>query len=286
VANTLERALMDAQVKVTDEVVSYVRNRAQGIAQGHIDPSQDRLQADPKYVQRAKEASSRVERWVQAQKEDPTRGVSLLKGRAGESVSGSSRGGPAGQGSHQRISVEGSRVPTEIARANPIAKAHYYATNAVRGYNFLVYLRRTSAPELRQVFLSRDLTRIVSRRVSASEDDDDLMSIRISDITDIYLGHKTEVFKSVRNATRHVLKEETAFSVVSELTSLDIEAETFEYRQHWASIFAWCINELRPNGVLTTLIKAGKLTVVNQLNRNVKDEVKDRSVLQVVISNT
>jgi hypothetical protein len=101
---------------------------------------------------------------------------------------------------------------------------------------------------------------------------------------DIPLGHKTEVFKSVRSVTRHV-KEETAFSIVTELTSLDIECETFEYRNHWASIFAWIVNELRATGVLTTLLKSNKLTVVNSLNRNVKDEVKDRSVLQVIISN-
>jgi hypothetical protein len=283
VAPTLERALMEAQVKVTDEVVNYVRTRAQGIMQGRIDPNQDRLQADPRYVARAKEASSRVERWMQTQRENPNRGVAFFAKRGETSTSGPNRGTSAA-GPQHRITIEGARIPTEIARANAIAKAHYYATNAVRGYNFLVYLRRTSAPELRQVFLSRDFTRIISRRATAGDDDEDLMTLRVNDVVDIPLGHKTEVFKSVRSVTRHV-KEETAFSIVTELTSLDIECETFEYRNHWASIFAWIVNELRATGVLTTLLKSNKLTVVNSLNRNVKDEVKDRSVLQVIISN-
>jgi hypothetical protein len=282
VPQTLERALMDTQVKVVDEVVNFVRTRSQGILQGRIDPNKESLQADPKHVSRAKELNARVERWAQTQRQDPSRAINFSKS-GDSSVRVDDRSGFSGP--TNRIVIEGARLPPEIQRANAIAKAHYFATNAIRGYNFLVYVYRSSVPELRQVFLSRDFSRIISRRVTQNEEEEDLTSLRVGDISDILLGHKTEVFKTVRNATRHIIKEETAFSMVTNMTSLDIECETFEYRQHWAAIFAWVVNELRPSGILTTLVKSNKINVVNTLNRGSKDEIRDRSTLQVVISN-
>lgn len=292
---TVERALLDVQTKVAGEVISFVRNRESAIQQGKLDPRTERIQADPKYITRAKEINGRIERWVQQQKEAPVAsrasgnflasrtGSNLLANRPG----GASASDPAGP---VRIVLDGVRIPPEVARANAIDRAQYYLNACVKGYNFMMYLRRSMAPQLRHVFLTRDLTRLIARRVGAAAavegtDGDDELSIRVTDVVNVLLGHASDVFKDLRSLSRNPMREELAFSIVSSVgTTFDVECDSMDDRNYWAGAFVWIVNESRYGGVLATLYRAGKINVVDTIHRTgVNVEPRDRASLQVQI---
>lgn len=287
---TFDRAVMSVQLRLADEVVSFVKNRQSQIQQGLLDPRNERLNADPKYVEHARLFHTRTENFVQQQKDAPMRGTGLSYRR--DRVGGAGSPGTPGASTTRRIAIDSARVPPEVARGNPLTKASFYLSNAVRGAHALVIPRSKMVPELRHIFLSRDLHKIVARRVDAASTNaldsntDDTTSVRISDIADILLGHKTDVFREARIASKHMIREERAFSIITTIgATIDIECDSLEDRNYWASTFAWVINENRPGGVIQILQKAGKLSVVDSLNHT-KDsvEVVDRQTLQVRIA--
>lgn len=295
---TLDRAVAQVQTNLCNEAIAFVRNRYHQIQQGHLDPRNERLNADPKYVERMRAFHNRVEAFVQQQKDLPLGSRGQIAADGGALISSSGTGASHGTGGPQRIVVDGARLPAEVLRGNPITKASFYATNAIRGAQLLVILRRTMVPQLRSVFVSRDLTKIVARRPdvartgdpsrrSDASDSDDTMFIRLADVSDIVLGHRTDVFREARMASRHIAKEERAFSIVSASTgaTLDIECDSVDDRNLWATIFAWVVNESRMGGVLHVLSKAGKLAVVDTLNQTPNSvEVQDRQYLNVRIT--
>ncbi|CUG90528.1 Hypothetical protein, putative [Bodo saltans] len=291
---TFDRAVMSVQLRLADEVVSFVKNRQSQIQQGLLDPRNERLNADPKYVEHARQFHTRTEDFVQQQKDAPMRGTGLSYRRDRIGGGGTPVGTPgrAGGGPMRRIAIDSARVPPEVARGNPLTKASFYLSNAVHGMHSLVVPRSKMVPELRHIFLSRDLSKIIARRVDAlstnslDTNTDDTTSVRIADVADILLGHKTDVFREARIASKHMIREERAFSIITTIgATLDIECDSLEDRNYWASTFAWIINESRPGGVVQILVKAGKLSVVDSLNHTKESvEVSDRQTLQVRIA--
>jgi hypothetical protein len=278
---TLEHAMMQTQVKIADEVIAFVKNRQMSIQQGLTDPKKERMQADPRYIARAKESTSRVERWIQTQKDTPQAAAHLLDDKGASSPA---RGAAAGKrGALQPIVIEGASVPAEVARADDVAKACFFATNAVRGHRCMLYLRRTMAPQLRHVFLSRDFTKIYARRVGENAQDD-VMPINVSDVTDILLGHRTDVFKDIVSLSRHPMRAEAAFSITTSVgTTFDLECDSAQDRTYWASNFAYVVNEMRKGGTLAAL--GSRVAATDRVNRTRKDdEIADRTVLQVTVT--
>jgi hypothetical protein len=287
ILETLERALMDVQVSVSDEVIAFVRNRQQAIQAGTLDPKQERLQADPRYVTRAREMAARRDRWVEDHKDTDN----LRIGRGQQSLNNSSMNASALSTTQQQpnqlerpIVIDGARVPPDVARADPISKTVYFVGNAVRGFNFMMYSRQKMGPELRQVFLARDFSRIFARRVGGEGDDVQVM--RLADIVNIVQGHKTETFRDMLTASRHPLRPELAFSLISHLgPTFDLECDSAEDRNHWCTVFAWVVNESRRTGNLAALTRARKIAVIDVMNRTgPNEEPRDRSNLQVQIT--
>ena len=202
---SLESALMDVQVKASGQVITHVRERQREIQQGLRDPKQERLQADPKYVERAREIAGRIERWVEQQKDNPNKKGGLLKELPANLTDAAAAKVSAIEGAPtsatlQKITIEGARVPLDVARGNAIAKATYFASNAVKGFSCTMYLRRFMEGHARNVFVSRDLTRIIARRIGGDESEEVL---KVADVTNILLGHKTDVFRDMRVTSRH-----------------------------------------------------------------------------------
>ena len=282
---TLDRAVMYVQQRVTDEVVAFVRNRQQQIQQGLLDPKNERLNADPKYAAYMRDVNARIERFVQQQKENPGK---ALQGLSRQAITGASSPAPAAGGASSptpKIVVEGARVPVEVARGNPVVKTNFFVTNCVRGVSLMMIPRKSMEPQLRHVFLSRDLTKFIARRIGGDRLDEDVI-MRVADASNILLGFKTDVFREARYQSRRVAREDLAFSIVSSTlgTSFDLECDTAEDRSYWANIFAWVINESRTGGVLNVLQRARKIVVKDTMNFTPDTvEVADRNNLQVQI---
>jgi hypothetical protein len=285
---TLDRAVMHVQQRVTDEVVAFIRNRQQQIQQGLLDPKNERLNADPKYASYVRDVNARIERFIQQQKENPGKALQILSrgpipaSPGGAAAASANSGGPAAQ---PRIIIEGARVPVEVARGNPVVKTNFFVTNCVRGVSLMMIPRRAMEPQLRHIYLSRDLSKFVARRVGGDRLDEDIV-MRVSDATNVLLGFKTDVFREARLQSRRVAREDLAFSIVSSSlgTSFDLECDTAEDRGYWANIFAWIINESRAGGVLNVLQRARKIIVKDTMNFTPETvEVADRNNLQVQI---
>jgi predicted nucleic acid-binding Zn-ribbon protein len=286
---TLERAVQDTFLRVISEVVANVKQRHRQIEQGLLDPRQERVQADQKYIVRAKDMAARAERWIQQQKDervskkagtDMTKPSFNLSAAAGGS-------GPLGIDGNVRIVIEGERIPPDVVRVNMVGQAFYYLTQALHGFQFMMYLRRTMAPQLRHVFLTRDLSKFIARRIGGTEGENtDDIQLRVADVKTILLGHKTDVFKDVRSLSKIPLREENAFSMVSvDSSTIDLETDSQEDRTHRAAIYAWIVNECRSNGIITALVKAGRVEVIDtRTGTKRNDESVHRPNLEVRIA--
>lgn len=286
---TMPRAVQSTFVRVVSEVVNNVKQRQRQIEQGLLDPRQERVQADQKYIVRAKDMASRAERWIQQQKDDRVSkrsGTDVSKPSFSLSAAAGGAGGFGADGS-SRIVIEGERVPPDVVRVNFVGQAYYYVTQGLHGFQCMMYLRRTMAPQLRHIFLTRDLSRFVARRIGGSDNENsDDISVRVQDVRTIVLGHKSDVFKDVRSLAKIPLREVNAFSIVSvDGSTMDLETDTEEDRTHRAAIFAWIVNESRANGVVTALVKAGRVEVLDSRTGTKRgDESVHRPNLEVRVS--
>ena len=290
--DTLDRAVQNTVVRVIADVVGNVKQRQRQIEQGLLDPRQERVQADQKYIVRAKDMAARAERWIQQQKDERVtkkQGADAVKPSFSLTVAAGGSGFGLGVDGVARIIIDGERVPPDVVRVNMAGQAFYYITQALHGFQFMMYLRRTMAPQLRHIFLSRDLSRIVARRIGGNENENsDDIQVRVQDVKTILLGHKTDVFKDVRSLTRIPLREENAFSIVSvDGSTIDVETDTADDRTHRAAILAWVVNESRSNGIVTALIKAGRVEVIDaRTNTRRGDESVHRPNLELRIAGT
>lgn len=288
---TLDRAVQGTFVRVVSEVVGNVKQRQRQIEQGLLDPRQERVQADQKYIVRAKDMAARAERWIQQQKDErisKRAGTDVVKPSFSLSAAAGGAGAYGADG-QSRIVIEGERVPPDVVRVNFVGQAFYYVTQGLHGFQCMMYLRRTMAPQLRHVFLTRDLARLVARRIGGNDNENsDDIAMRVQDVRTIVLGHKSDVFKDVRSLSKVPLREENAFSLVSvDGSTIDLETDSEEDRTHRAAIFAWIVNESRSNGIITALIKAGRVEVLDaRTNTKRGDENVHRPNLEVRISGT
>jgi hypothetical protein len=288
--DTLDRAVQNTFVRVIAEVVQNVKQRQRQIEQGVLDPRTERVQADQKYIVRAKDMAARAERWIQQQKDERvTKKAGTDVAKPSFSLAAAAGGSGAGVDGEQRIVIEGERVPPDVVRVNMVGQAFYYLTQALHGFQFMLYLRRTMAPQLRHVFLTRDLSRFVARRIGGSDaENSDDIQVRVQDVKTIALGHKTDVFKDVRSLARIPMREENAFSLVSvDGSTIDVETDSIEDRTHRAAIYAWIVNESRANGIITALIRAGRIEVLDsRTNTKRNDENVHRPNLEVRVAGT
>ena len=283
---TLERAVQVVQEESIKEDTDYVRTRSIRIQRGELDPKNERIDlTNPVYSSQAKTITSRVSRWVQSQKDRPLGQLSTAI--TANAPSSPVRGLINAASVPGRINIPGATVPRHVEQGTASVKASYFLNLGVRGVRLMLYLRRTLEPQLRHIFLSRDLTKVIARRVGSTAPSDEDLWVRISDISAIPLGHRSDVFRDVRKQSKWYMSEDLAFSLVcASGNSFDLEADSVEDRTMWANVFAFITNESRQGGMIHSLARTSNaIRVVDTMNRSPDSvEISERNHLQVIVN--